>query len=100
MILTNKYVWIGAGVGLLAAVYLGSKAVDVVADVAESVNPFNNENIFNLGATELYQFLSGSTGSIGTDFYDFMHKAEPVPDGSGKLINYTTEQQKRDEEAM
>jgi hypothetical protein len=79
---TNKYVWIGAGVGLLVALYLAKKTADVVGDVAESVNPFNPNNVINQAAEGAYQWATGSTGTIGGDFYDATHggRLDPTSD--------------------
>lgn len=58
--------------GVVAA-YVLYKGAGVVADVANAVNPLNNDNIINRGATGLYQGITGSEGTIGTDFYDATH---------------------------
>lgn len=38
--------------------------------------------------------------NVRNPVYEYVHKAEPMNDGSGRLINYTDEQRRRDEEAM
>jgi len=73
MLPLNKYTVVGAGVALLVAVYFGRKAVQAVPDALNAVNPFNYDNIINKGVTDLYQGLTGSNGSIGTDLYDATH---------------------------
>lgn len=82
----------------LAVVYMAKKAADkttqLVKDGAQAVNPFNQDNVFNKAATDLWQYTTGSKGTIGSDIYDYMHKGEPLPDGS--LLNYTPAQQAAD----
>jgi len=73
MLLTNKYAWIGAGVGLLVAAYLAKKAADVVGDVVHNVNPLNPDNVINQAAEGAYQWATGSDGTIGGDIYDATH---------------------------
>ena len=73
MLPLNKYTVVGAGVALLVAVYLGKKTVDAVPKALNAINPLNNDNIINQGATSLYQGLTGSNGSIGGDIYDATH---------------------------
>jgi len=104
MLLTNKYAWIGAGVGVLVVAYLTKKAANALVDtgtkIGHAINPLNDDNIFNQGATDLYQWMSGSEGSIGGDIWDYLHKAEPAPGGGGGLINYTPEQEAKDKDAI
>ena len=73
----NKYVVIGAaaaGLGLAFVLYRGAtKAAALAGDAAQAVNPLNNDNIFNQGATSLWQTLFNSTGTIGGDIYDATH---------------------------
>lgn len=38
--------------------------------------------------------------AIENPVYEYVHKAEPMNDGSGRLINYSDEQRARDEAAM
>lgn len=70
MIADNKYLLIGAAVAGLALAYVvyrtGSK-------VATALNPMDSNNVINQGVTGFYQAVTGSTGSIGTDFYDATH---------------------------
>ena len=87
----NKYLVIGAATAGLALVYLSyrgaSKLVDAVPDALEAINPMNNDNIINKGATSLYQMLSGSTGTIGGDFYDGTHGGALDVTSSNNFIN-------------
>jgi hypothetical protein len=69
----NKYLIIGAAVAGLAVAYMLKKGADKVAEVLEPVNPFNNNNVINQAATGVYQAVTGSAGTIGTDFYDATH---------------------------
>lgn len=73
----NKYLFIGAAAAGLALVYLtyrGAGAlVTAMPGVLNAVNPTNNDNIFNQGATSIYQGVTGSNGTIGGDFYDGTH---------------------------
>lgn len=71
--LVNKYTLVGAAVAGLVAVYLAKKAADAVPKALDAVNPFNYDNIINQGATDLYQWATGSEGTIGTDLYDATH---------------------------
>lgn len=73
----KKYMLLGAVVaGLVVGygIYRGAgKAVEVVKDAAEAVNPFNNDNVINQGFEYLYRELTGSEGNPGSDFYDATH---------------------------
>ncbi len=73
----NRYMVIGAGVAGLAIVFLAyrgaGKAVALVGDAAQAINPLNNDNIINQGANGTYQWFTGSTGSIGSDTYDALN---------------------------
>ena len=80
---------IAAGVGLLY--YLAKKELGAAAT---AVNPLNPNNVFNTGATSLYQGITGSQGSIGTDIYNALHPGQAsttpgasyfVYDASGNL---------------
>jgi len=74
---SRKFLYIGAAVAGLAVAYMvyrSSKAVaGVVADAAEAINPLNNQNIINRGFTNIYQGVTGSEGTLGTDIYDGFH---------------------------
>jgi Flp pilus assembly protein TadG len=72
-----------AGAGYV--LYRVSKAAaEVAGAAAQAVNPFNNDNIINQGATSIYQGATGSTGTIGTDLYDWMHPEYVKYNGQGK----------------
>lgn len=60
-----------AGVGLLW--YLKHKATTAVTQAAEAVNPTNPNNVINSGFNSVYQDLTGSKGSLGTDLAAWMH---------------------------
>jgi len=91
MLLTNKYALIGAGVAGLVAIYLAKKTVDAVPKALEAVNPFNYDNVINQGATSLYQWATGSNGTIGTDLYDATHGGSLDPTSGNNVISRTYE---------
>lgn len=41
--------------------------------VADAFNPMSEDNLINQGVQSVYQAVTGSTGSIGTDLYDVLH---------------------------
>lgn len=89
----------------LAAIYLAQRAgkavVNTVADALPYIDPTDDRNLINQGATSLWQWATGSTGTIGGDMWDYLHKAEPLPGGSpGQLVNYSAEQAAKDKEAI
>lgn len=91
----------------LAAIYLAKKAGDAAVDAGKKVipyiNPADEKNLVNQAATNLWQWATGSDGTIGGDIYDYMHKAEPAPGLAGQqgvLVNYPKEQQDADYKAM
>lgn len=88
----------------LAAIYLTQRAgkaiIDTAAEALPYINPADDRNVVNQAATSLWQWASGSTGTIGGDLYDYVHKAEPAPGSNGGLTNYTKEQQDADYKAM
>lgn len=88
----------------LAAIYLAKKAGEAALDAGKKalpyINPADERNVVNQAATNLWQWASGSTGTIGGDLYDYVHKAEPAPGSNGGLTNYTKEQQDADYKAM
>lgn len=59
--------------GGLVAVYLAKKAGGAAASAVNAVNPFNNDNVINRGFTSVYQTVTGSEGTLGTDIYDITH---------------------------
>lgn len=91
----NKYMIVGAaaaGLALAFIVYKGAgKAVELVGDAAHAVNPLNNNNIINQGATGTYQWLTGSTGTIGTDTYDALHGGALDPASDKNYLSRTAE---------
>lgn len=95
----------------LAVVYLAKKAGEAATDAAKAVipyvNPADERNMVNTAATTLWQWASGSTGTIGGDLYDYVHKGEPIfgatPDpvtGLTPAYNYTPAQQAADLDAI
>lgn len=91
----------------LAAIYMAQRAgkaiVNTAAEALPYINPADERNVVNQAATNLWQWASGSTGTIGGDIYDYMHKAEPAPGLAGTqgvLTNYPKEQQDADYKAM
>lgn len=73
MKLSTEVVIVGAGLcGLAFVLY---KAGGLAGDALQAVNPLNNDNIINQGATSVYQGITGSDGTIGTDLYDVTHPA-------------------------
>lgn len=71
----NKH-WLLIGAGAAAVVVLAlvaRKGVIVAADAAQAINPLNNDNVINRGFTSVYQTVTGSEGTLGTDIYDFTH---------------------------
>jgi hypothetical protein len=57
----------------LAVLGLAWYAKRQVAGVLPYVNPADPNNIINQGAIGFYQGVTGSTGTIGGDFYDATH---------------------------
>ena len=71
---------VGVGIALVAVYYIqkgASTAVSAVVDgagaVAQAVNPINDQNIFNQGATAVFQKTTGSNDTIGGSIYNFFH---------------------------
>lgn len=64
-------------VAIAGGLYLLYRAVngagEVIADVGEALNPFNNDNVINTTFTDYYRMITGSTGTLGTDIYDLTH---------------------------
>jgi len=73
MLVTNKYVVIGAGIALCVSLYLAKRSADAVGKGLDAINPVDPNNIINQAAESLYQTISGSSGTIGGDFYDATH---------------------------
>lgn len=76
-LMDNKYMMIGAAAAGVAVVYLAykgaGKVVEAAGDVAQAINPLNNQNVINQGFESVYRTLTGSTASPGSDFYDATH---------------------------
>jgi hypothetical protein len=87
MLITNKYVWIGGAVAAVAALLLARRAAGALGDAAEAVNPFNNDNVINRGVTSVYQNVTGSDGTIGTDIYDATHGGAVDITSDNNIIN-------------
>jgi hypothetical protein len=87
---TNRYMMAGAVVAGLALAYVvyrsGAAVVDVVGDAAQAINPLNNDNVINRGFTNLYQGVTGSTGSLGTDAYDIVHSGVFDPTSENNIV--------------
>lgn len=50
------------------------------------INPADSRNLVNQGVESVYQQLSGSTGTIGGDFYDWTHYTDPTdPNNTNRL---------------
>lgn len=64
---------IGTLVVSVAGWYVLNKSSEVISEGLDAINPANNDNIINQGAIDLYQKVTGSTGTIGTDLYDWLH---------------------------
>lgn len=76
MIMDNKYLLIGAACAGLGVAYMlyraAGKAGEVVADAAQAINPFNDNNIISQGTDKVYSALGGEY-SPGIDFYNATH---------------------------
>jgi hypothetical protein len=73
------------------------------AATTKYLNPVSEQNIVNQAAEGLWHVFTGSTGTIGGDVYDYVHKGEPIPGaardpvtGLTPAYNYTVEQQAAD----
>jgi hypothetical protein len=91
VITDNKYLMIGAAVAGLALAYAitrgAGKVIDAVPKALEAVNPLNNDNVINKGFTSIYQGVTGSDGTLGTDVYDVTHNGTFNPASDNNLIN-------------
>jgi hypothetical protein len=70
MVTPNKYLILGAVVAGLGVAYMLKKGATAAV---QAINPLDRDNIINQGATSLYQAVTGSSGTIGGDFYDATH---------------------------
>lgn len=77
----NTVLWGLAGVA--GAYFLGKwivkDAAGEVGKAAQAINPVNHDNVFNKGANSLYQAITGSSGTIGTDIADWLHPVNFQP---------------------
>ena len=63
-------------------VKLWQAGVDRNAEVIDAVNPASEGNLLFRWTTDLYRQLTGSAGTPGGDFYDWIHgrpDADPAP---------------------
>lgn len=68
-----KTVAIAAGLVIVGVWYLKNKATETVTDAANAVNPTNPDNVINAGFNSVYQSVTGSDGSLGTDLADYFN---------------------------
>jgi len=64
--------------GVAIAGFLVFRAVRAGATVRDSINPFSDQNIFNVGFNE----LTGATdrgSSLGSDIFDFVNRLRGIP---------------------
>lgn len=90
----------GVGLAVLAlAWYAKYKVTQAVDSVAESIAGI--PDAMGLAWDESTKAAKDwFVDSIQHPIYEYVHKAEPMNDGSGRLVNYTDEQRARDEAAM
>ena len=69
----TKNLLIIIGAGALTAWYLKKKAIEIVGQVVDAVNPVSTENIFYKGAAELTGVFTGSNEPLGLQIYDWMN---------------------------
>lgn len=60
-------------------------AVETVKDVAEAVNPLDEENVFNEASQGLWYAATGSEESWGADLYDLFRYGEIDPSMEAQL---------------
>ena len=70
---TPKTVAIAAAVVVVGGWYLKRQATETVKEAANAVNPTNPDNVINQGFNSVYQSVTGSRGTLGTDLADFFH---------------------------
>lgn len=58
---------------VLGVWYLAHKTKQAAKEVAQAVNPLNQDNIFNTGFDAVYQSLTGSKDTLGADIADWIH---------------------------
>ncbi|MFL1484892.1 hypothetical protein [Marinobacter sp. LN3S78] len=68
---TPKTTLIVAGVAVVGVWWLSGRAWETARDVGEAVNPVNHDNVFNRGFEGLYQAVTGSDGTPGTDLAEW-----------------------------
>ncbi|MBC3930364.1 hypothetical protein [Undibacterium curvum] len=79
-----------AGIAVIGVAYyayqrvtgIAGDVIDTAGEALNAINPLNDDNVINTGAIDLYQKVTGSKGTIGTDLYDWLH-----PDMSGLGTN-------------
>lgn len=52
----------------------------VAPDIAEKIDPLNDNNIFNEWFEKAYKKITGSDQDLGSDLYDLTHKDVVVPE--------------------
>lgn len=91
MIANRTLIYIGVGVGLVAAVAIVIGAVKgkkIVGEVANAVNPFNDENIFYEGANAAGAAITGEKEfSLGAWIWEKTHPGQVEQE---KRITYGT----------
>ena len=97
---TETVLVLGVALGVIFLAYQAKQKagqlVDKALDATKYINPVSDQNLAYQGSSALARWLTGQEdGTLGTIAWDYVHKAEPAPDGNG-LINYTPEQQARD----
>jgi hypothetical protein len=76
-----------AGVVLLAAAWYAKKKVAKAADeILPLINPFDDRNLANQTAISIYQAVTGSKGTIGTDLYDVTHNGTFNPTSNNNIL--------------
>jgi hypothetical protein len=74
-------------VGVIAlAWYAKRQAGAAVAAVAPLVNPFDDRNFANQAAESIYQAITGSENSIGSDVYEVTHNGTLDPTSANNVI--------------
>ena len=65
-------IYVGAGAAVLYVV--SSTARETVAAAANAVNPTSQTNAANRATNSLYQSITGSDGTPGTDLAEWLHE--------------------------
>lgn len=70
----DQHFYILLGLGLLGVWYTKAKAVEVVKDAGQAINPVNPDNIFNSGVNSVLQAVTGEEhATLGTKIYEWLH---------------------------